>query len=110
MDVWIGISVQNAKRTIKAFNQFGFSSLKLTTDLLTKDKQVLRMGVPPFRVEVSTGIDGVEFEKCFGDREIVDLDGVPANLINLNDLKINKKASGRLKDLSDLERLVRISN
>jgi hypothetical protein len=33
------------------------------------------------------------------------LDGVPIKIIGLEQLKINKKASGRHKDLSDLEHL-----
>jgi predicted nucleotidyltransferase len=105
MDIWIRIDRKNAERTIVALDAFGFSSPKMTVDLLTKDKQIIRMGVPPFRLEISTGIDGVEFEECFNNREVVDLDGVPTNLISLRDLKINKKASGRYKDLNDLENL-----
>jgi len=67
--------------------------------------QIVRMGIPPFRPEVSTHIDGVDFDECFADKEIVELDGVPTNLISLKHLKINKKASGRYKDLNDLENL-----
>jgi hypothetical protein len=63
------------------------------------------MGIPPFRLEVSTFIDGVEFDECFAEKENVDLDGVQTNLISLHHLKINKKASGRYKDLNDLENL-----
>lgn len=105
MDIWIRIDRKNAERTIVALDAFGFSSTKMTIDLLTKDKQIIRMGVPPFRLEISTGIDGVEFDECFNNREVINLDGVPTNLISLPDLKINKKASGRHKDLSDLENL-----
>lgn len=110
MDIWIRMDKGNAERTIASLNEFGFVSAELTTELLTKDKQILRMGVPPFRLELSTGIDGVEFEECFNNREVVDLDGVPTNLISLRDLKINKEASGRLKDLSDLENLSLLSS
>jgi phage replication-related protein YjqB (UPF0714/DUF867 family) len=68
MDIWIGIDTSNAERTIAALNQFGFSSTDLTVDLLTKEKQIVRMGVPPFRLEISTHIDGVEFNECFMNR------------------------------------------
>lgn len=63
------------------------------------------MGISPFRLEVSNYIDGVDFDECFAEKEIVDLEGVPTNLISLRHLKINKKASGRYKDLNDLENL-----
>jgi hypothetical protein len=63
------------------------------------------MGIPPFRLEVSNFIDGVDFDECFAEKEVVGLDGVQTNLISLRHLKINKKASGRYKDLNDLENL-----
>ena len=59
------------------------------------------MGVPPLRLEILTTISGVSFAE-----RIVDIiDEVEINLINLRHLKLNKQASGRLKDLSDLENL-----
>ena len=45
------------------------------------------------------------FAECFGRRIVVNLDGVNTNLISLDDLKQNKRASGRAKDLNDLEHL-----
>ena len=63
------------------------------------------MGVPPLRLEILTTISGVDFAKCFQNRLTDQIDGIDVNLINLEDLKINKKASGRLKDLLDLENL-----
>ncbi len=105
MDIWIKISEENAEKVLKSLEQFGFSSPQLTKELFLNDKKIVRMGVPPFRLEVSTYIDGVEFEECFAEKEIVKFDEVSVNLISLKQLKINKKASGRYKDLNDLENL-----
>lgn len=105
MDIWIKTDEENAEKTVKTLNEFGFSSPDLTKELLLKDKQIVRMGVAPFRLEVSNFIDGVDFDECFAEKEIVDLDGIPTNLISLRHLKLNKKASGRYKDLNDLENL-----
>lgn len=105
MDIWIGIDEENAARTVKVLNEFGFSSPELTKELLMKEKQIVRMGIVPFKLEVSNYIDGVEFDECFAEKLIVDLDGVQVNLISLHHLKINKLASGRYKDLNDLENL-----
>ena len=58
------------------------------------------MGVPPMRIEISTGISGVVFDDCYRDRVVDILDGVPVNVISLPHLKINKRASGRHKDLT----------
>jgi hypothetical protein len=33
------------------------------------------MGVPPMRLEISTGISGVDFEECFISRIVDTLDG-----------------------------------
>lgn len=105
MDIWIRTEEINAEKTIKALNEFGFFSSELTKELFLKEKQIVRMGIPPFRLEVSNFIDGVEFDECFAEKENVELDGIEINLISLRHLKINKKASGRHKDLNDLENL-----
>ena len=105
MDIWIKISEENAVKVLKSLEQFGFTSPELTKELFLQDKRIVRMGVPPFRLEVSTYIDGVEFDECFAEKEIVKFDEVSVNLISLKQLKINKKASGRYKDLNDLENL-----
>lgn len=63
------------------------------------------MGVPPLQIEVATTISGVAFDECFHNRIVEMIDGVEINFIDLDHLKINKKASGRYKDLDDLEHL-----
>jgi hypothetical protein len=63
------------------------------------------MGLPPVRIKVATTISGVEFEECYPERIMDELDSVQVNLISLKHLKINKKASGRHRDLDDLEHL-----
>ena len=105
MDIWIKISEENAEKVLKSLQEFGFTSPELTKELFLQDKRIIRMGVPPFRLEVSTYIDGVEFDECFAEKEVVQFDEVSVNLISLKQLKINKKASGRYKDLNDLENL-----
>ena len=63
------------------------------------------MGVPPLRLEILTSISGVEFDDCYARRQLVDVDGCSVPVIHLDDLKRNKRASGRAKDLADLEEL-----
>jgi hypothetical protein len=67
--------------------------------------KVIRMGVPPFRIEVLTSISGVDFQTCYAQRVVDTIDGIELSVISLADLKANKKASGRGKDLVDLEHL-----
>jgi hypothetical protein len=63
------------------------------------------MGFPPMRLEISTSISGVDFEECYQTRIVDTLDDIEVNLIDLAHLKKNKKASGRAKDIADLENL-----
>ncbi len=105
LDLWIGIAPNNASRVVKALRDFGFDVPELSTDLFLKADQIVRMGVEPVRIEVMTSISGVEFEECYRERLETKLDDEPVSLINLRHLRLNKKASGRLKDLSDLENL-----
>ena len=63
------------------------------------------MGVPPVKIEILTSASGVDFEECYAERTLDILDDVNVNIISLRHLKANKKASGRHKDLNDLEHL-----
>jgi predicted nucleotidyltransferase len=105
MDIWVANDPDNARKLVVVVREFGFDLPELSIDLFLKDQQIVRMGIPPIRLEITTSISGVEFDKCFNERVIDTLDGVEVNLISLEQLKINKKASGRYKDLNDLENL-----
>jgi predicted nucleotidyltransferase len=105
MDVWVAVSADNATKLTNVFRNFGMRDAKLTRDLFLTRGKIIRMGVPPMRIGVLTEIDGVAFSDCFAAREVVVLDGQKINMISLSDLRKNKLASGRHKDLDDLEHL-----
>jgi len=105
MDVWIAVHPDNAKRIVEVLREFGFDLPELNTDLFLKKDKIIRMGNPPMRLEISTGISGIEFEESFASKIVDTLDGVQVNIIDLQHLKANKRAAGRLKDLADLENL-----
>jgi len=105
MDIWVAIQPDNAERIVAVLRIFGFDVPQLSTELFLKDNQIIRMGIPPVRLEITTSISGVEFKDCYQERVTAILDGVEVNLIGLEHLKINKKACGRHKDLNDLENL-----
>ena len=104
IDFWVRPSADNLERLLAALEQFGFGSLGLRAVDFSGDS-VVQLGQPPRRIDLLSAIDGVEFEACFGRREQVDLAGLRLNVIGLEDFKTNKRASGRLKDLADLESL-----
>ena len=105
MDVWVAVNPENADRIVVALKQFGFAVPELSAELFLRQNQIVRMGLPPVRIELTTTISGVEFQECYTVRVVAELDGIKVNLIDLKHLKINKKASGRYKDLNDLENL-----
>ncbi|MCX7837941.1 MAG: hypothetical protein N2559_00570 [Anaerolineae bacterium] len=105
MDIWIAIDPRNAKKMVTVLKKFGFDVPGLSVDLFLREKQVVRMGVPPVKLEITTSISGVEFDECYRERVVAKMDGIRVNLISLKHLKINKKACGRYKDLNDLENL-----
>ena len=105
MDIWIAIHQHNAEKIVKVIREFGFAAESLSTKLFLKENKIIRMGLPPLRIEVLTTISGVSFEECYSERIIDKIDKVEINLISLKHLKINKKAAGKLKDLADLEYL-----
>ncbi|MCA9946383.1 MAG: hypothetical protein KC449_23025 [Anaerolineales bacterium] len=105
MDVWIAIHPVNAAQVVTVLKTFGFDLPELNEALFLEENQVIRMGVPPMRLELQTSISGVEFDVCFAERVVDEIDGVMVNLISLAHLKQNKLASGRYKDLNDLEHL-----
>jgi hypothetical protein len=71
----------------------------------TLPDQMLQLGYPPGRIDILTSLPGVEFSECYAVRTVVDVDGISVNFIDLENLKRNKKATGRHQDLADLENL-----
>lgn len=105
MDIWIAINPKTAKQMVAALKEFGFDTSLLSEELFLKENSIVRMGIAPIRIEILTTISGVNFEECFKQRIVDEIDGVKINIIGLKQLKINKKASGRHKDLDDYENL-----
>ncbi len=105
MDIWIAIHPDNAERMVTVLRVFGFDTPDLSPALFLQDHSIVRMGIPPMRIEVLTTISGVQFAVCYAERVTAMIDGVDVHLISLPDLKVNKQASGRYKDLDDLEHL-----
>ena len=105
MDIWIERSVSNSKQIASVFREFGLPSETISEGVFLEENKVIRVGVPPVRLEVITSASGVDFQECYVNREIIEIDGIPVNFISLADLKKNKHAAGRHKDLEDLEHL-----
>ena len=102
MDIWIAIHPRNAGKVVEALKEFGFGLPNLSQDLFLEEERIIRMGMPPFRIEVFTTISGVDFDKCYARRVTDIVDDVEIKFISLEDLKLNKQTSNRPKDVNDL--------
>jgi hypothetical protein len=106
IDVFVDPSADNVERVLRALADFGFGDLGLTTADFTPGR-VVQLGVPPNRVDLLTAIDGVTFDEAWAGRAAGHLGPQPVSYIGRADLIRNKRASGRLQDLADVEALER---
>lgn len=106
MAIWIALDRVNAEKAVAAIRAFfGTEMTGLTPEWFLDAKNVSRFGARPFLIEILTAIDGGDFATAFKRRAQVEIEGVKINVIALEDLKTNKRASGRNKDLADLDNL-----
>lgn len=105
LDIWVDASMDNAKRVVAALNDFGLAGPDVTTTMITDQSQIIRMGFEPMRLELFTRIPGLDFNECYPRRTEAKIGSINIPFLSLEDLKINKLATGRPKDLQDLEEL-----
>jgi len=105
LDIWMARSPANAEALSRTLRRFGFSAVAVPPDRFLAEGRVFRIGVPPLRIDLLTNATGVDFSECYARRLEREIDGVKVSLIHLDDLKANKQACGRTKDLDDLEHL-----
>lgn len=105
LDIWIERTTENVGRLIDALDEFGFGSVGLDEADFLEPGNVIQLGYPPSRLDLLTQPDGIDFDECWETRLRVDLGGVVANVIGLDGLIANKRASGRPRDLADIDDL-----
>ncbi|MGB3756502.1 MAG: hypothetical protein WBA07_09040 [Rivularia sp. (in: cyanobacteria)] len=92
------LSLENTQNLMVALTNFGFGSLGLTAEDFQKSDQIIQLGYPPSRIDLITTPDGIDFEICYQSKIEVIVDNISVNFIDLDNLKKNKQASGRLQD------------
>jgi hypothetical protein len=107
MDIWVNRSKENYSKLVKAFAQFGLPVFDMTEEnfLNVESADVFSFGRPPVSIDILTKLKGVEFDDAFVSALQIDEDGLMVRFIHLNNLIEAKKASGRHKDLDDIEKL-----
>ena len=105
LDIWVDPTVDNGVRLIRVLEDFGFRAPEVSAEDFTNRRQILRLGLEPTVIEVFSSIPGVDFADCYPRRVAGRLSRLSVPFLSLHDLKTAKHASGRPKDLQDLEEL-----
>ena len=106
LDVWINPTKANYQKLMQAFDHFGLPTVITLGKFLDSEKyDVFTFGVPPVSLDIMTKVKGLSFEDCYLLAEDYSSSGIKIKLISQQDLIIAKQASGRHKDLNDIEHL-----
>ena len=105
IDIWVMPSPDNADAVLRALKKFGAPFHGLTSGDLQKSDTIFQIGVAPGRIYIITGASGLDFESAFANSIQIEIEGIKFNILSLDDLICNKKASGRTKDIADAEAL-----
>lgn len=106
LDAWVWTDESNAQRVLQALEEFGFGDLGMTISDFDRPDSVVQLGFPPYRIDILTSIDGVEFDAAWQRRVTINLDGREVPFISREDLITNKSAVGRPQDIADVQRLM----
>jgi hypothetical protein len=109
IDFLIRTTPGNAARVLRVLQVFGFGALGIVERDLLEPGRVVQLGQPPNRVDLLTSVSGVDFESAWNSRVQTTMDDQPVNVIGWDELLRNKRASGRQKDLADLEQLLAVA-
>jgi len=108
MDIWVNKTKRNYFRLAKSFNEFGMPVFDMTEErFLSNDFDVWSFGVSPVKIEIMTAVKGLQFEETFQKAQYYDDNGLNVRFIHIHDLIRAKQASGRYRDLDDIEQLTK---
>ena len=110
IDFWVRPSKENARAILAVLSAFGFESEGLKIEDFLIEGRVIQLGNPPNRIDLLTSVSGVGFEEAWATRVEALLDGLPIALVSREILVRNKRATGRAKDLADVEQLEKIAS
>jgi len=110
IDIWVMPSSQNADAVLRALRRFGASLHGLKKEDLQKDGTIFQIGVAPRRIDIITAASGLQFEEVYKQALSVNVEGIEVHIPSINDLIRNKRASGRTKDMADVEALEALKN
>ena len=105
LDAWVWATDANATKIITALNAFGFANVGISVSDFLREDSVVQLGYPPYRIDILTSIDGLEFAEAWASRVMVRINNMDVPFISRDDLITNKTAVGRPQDIADVQRL-----
>ncbi len=102
IDLWIRRDPDNSESVFRALQKFGAPLFDIKSEDFLIAGTVFQIGVPPNRIDVITDIDGVTFDEAWPERKTTVVDGLEVPLIGKSQLLMNKRATGRPKDIPDI--------
>ena len=105
IDILFYPTAENAARLVATLHDFGFAGLGYTpADFLTPG-DFIQLGVPPNRIYLLNQVSGVSVDEIWKGCVAGNQDGIPVRFIGREHYIQNKRASGRSKDLADVDAL-----
>jgi hypothetical protein len=95
----------NAEAVIRALRRFGAPLQQISPVDLQSENTVFQIGVAPRRIDIITSASGLDFQETFARSVSTEVEGIELRVPCVQDLISNKRASGRAKDLVDVEAL-----
>jgi predicted nucleotidyltransferase len=108
LDIWVRADPENAARLARVFAEFGFTESESLIAIFSEEGSMVQLGLPPNRIDVLSRISGIDFAEAWPRRVDGRFDGLSVTLIGAEDLLRNKRASGRPKDLADLDEISKV--
>ncbi len=106
LDVWVDPTPDNAERIMSALRAFGAPLSDVTLDDFGRPGIVFQMGLPPYRIDILTALSGLTFPDAWPDRTQAAFGPLTVDVIGRDAFIANKRATGRAKDLGDIESLL----
>ena len=101
LDVWVWVEPENAQRIVTALEEFGFGDHGLTPKDFEEPDAMAQLGREPHRIDIMTYASGLDFADAYRNRVYVTVGNVHVPFISIDDLRINKLATGRPRDIAD---------
>jgi hypothetical protein len=105
LDIWIEPIPENASKVIRALQSFGAPLTDISEADFVTPGVIFQIGLPPRRIDLMTEVSGLRFDEAWGDRSMLPFGSFTIPFLSKAALIKNKRATGRLKDLLDLDAL-----